>query len=292
MNRRRIDGVIAMGYRRKKRAKVLLRHLTILLLSMVMIYPVIWLVSASFKDTVEIVNHTSLLPQRFVLYNYPNGFKGFGNVGFLTFFSNSIYVSVLSTIGVALSSAVVAYGFTRIRFPGRNTLFACMLVTMMLPEQITLMPQYIIFNILGWINSYLPLIVPSFLGKAFFIFLMMQFIQGIPKELDEAAVIDGCSRFGVFGHIIMPMIFSAMVTTIVINFYWKWDEFLPPMLYLSRPEKYTVTVALKAFVDATSATDYGALFAMSTLSIIPVFLLFLFFNRYLLEGVSTTGLKG
>jgi multiple sugar transport system permease protein len=281
-----------MSYLWKKKALVVYRHIFILLMGIIMLYPIVWLVSASFKNTVEIVNYSSFLPRTLVTYNYANGFKGFGNITFLTFFKNSIVVTMLSTFGTALSSAVVAYGFARIRFPGRNILFGCMLVTMMLPEQITLMPQYIIFNKLGWINTFLPLIVPSFLGKAFFIFLMMQFIQGIPRELDEAAVIDGCSKFGVFGRIILPLVTTALVTTIVISFYWKWDEFLPALLYLSRPEKYTVSIALKAFVDATSATDYGALFAMSTLSIIPVFLLFLFFNRYLLEGVSTTGLKG
>ena len=122
--------------------------------------------------------------------------------------------------------------------------------------------------------------------------MMMQFIQGLPMELDEAATIDGCNKYTIFSRIILPLLTPALITTVIIQFYWKWDEFLGPLLYLSRPEKYTVSLALKSFVDSTSVTDYGALFAMSTLSLIPVFLLFLFFNNYLLEGISTTGMKG
>ena len=154
-----------------------------------------------------------------------------------------------------------------------------MICTMMIPTQIILVPQYIIYNKLGFVGTYLPLILPHFFGQAFFIYQMMQFGSGIPRDLDEAAIIDGCSKY-------------TILTTIIIQFYWKWDDFMSPMIYLSKPKMYTASVAIKNFADSTSTTDYGAMFAMSTLSLIPVFLIFLFFNRYLVEGISTSGIKG
>lgn len=282
-----------MGYSRNRRLKAQLNHLVIILLGIVMFYPVIWLISASFKNNIEIVNQSfRIIPQDFILTNYATGWKGFGGISFGRFFGNSLYVSILATLGTTITSALVAYGFSRVQFRGRKILFTCMIITMMLPNQVILIPQYIIFQKIHWLNTYLPLVVPAFFASAFFVFMIMQFIQGLPVELDEAATIDGCNKFTIFFRIILPLIWPALVTTIIIQFYWKWDEFLGPLLYLSRPEKYTVSIALKSFVDSTSSTDYGALFAMSTLSLIPVFLLFLFFNNYLVEGISTTGLKG
>ena len=136
------------------------------------------------------------------------------------------------------------------------------------------------------------LILPHFFGQAFFIYQMMQFIKGIPRELDEAATIDGCSRYSIFTRIILPLLKPSIVTTIIIQFYWKWDDFMGPMIYLNKPEMYTASLAIKQFADSSSTTDYGAMFAMSALSLIPVFLIFLFFNKYLVEGISSSGLKG
>lgn len=268
-------------------------HGFVLLLALIMVYPVIWMVLGSFKTSTQILNESNvLLPRSFDLHNYINGWKGFGGTTFSIFFRNSIWVAVLATFGVTLSSAMVAYGFARIRFKGRGAAFGVMLATLMLPSQIILIPQYIIFQKLHWINTFHPLILPSFFGSAFFIFMIMQFIRGLPIELDEAAIIDGCTRYGIFPRIVLPLISPALITTVIINFYWKWDDFLGPLLYLSRPKMFTVSIAIKAFADATSTTDYGAMFAMSTLSLLPVFFIFLFFNKYLIEGVSTTGLKG
>jgi multiple sugar transport system permease protein len=277
----------------KRKLAKFTNHAIVIFVGIFMFYPVLWLLSASFKDTVEIVTLSfNIIPETFVLYNFPNGWRGFGGITFATFFQNSMIVSTLATIGVTITSACVAYGFARIKFPGRKFWFACMMMTMMLPEQIILIPQYIIFHRFGWINTFLPLIVPSYFARAFFVFMIMQFISGLPKELDEAAIIDGCNKFTIFTRITLPLVWPALVTTIIINFYWKWDEFLQPLLYLSRPQRFTVSLALKAFVDSSSVTDFGALFAMSVLSLLPVFFIFLFFNRYLIQGISTTGLKG
>lgn len=258
-----------------------------------MIYPLLWMVMSSFKENNEIFSRASrLIPNKFHFENYVNGWRGFAKISFTTFFRNSFFISTTGTIGSVFSSAFIAFGFARLKFKGRNFWFICMLLTMMLPFQVIMIPQYIIFNKLGWVGTFLPLIVPSFFGGSFFIFLIIQFIYGIPKDLDEAAKIDGCGYFDIFIRIILPLIVPALVTCAIFSFMWKWDDFMGSLLYLNKPSMYPVTMALKMFADPTSITDWGAMFAMATLSIIPIFLIFVFFQKYLVNGISTEGLKG
>jgi multiple sugar transport system permease protein len=167
-----------------------------------------------------------------------------------------------------------------------------MLATLMLPAQIQIIPQYIMFNQLGWINSFLPLIAPRFFGQAFFIFMIMQFIRGIPRELDEAADMDGCSRPGIFVKVILPLLKPAMFTAAIFSFYWTWSDFLTPLIYLNNPKLYTLSLALRSFADPGGLTDWGAIFAMSFLSLVPVLILFVTFQRYLVQGIASTGIKG
>jgi len=270
-------------------------HVFVLLFCFVLLYPLLWLFLGSLKTNAEIlaVDNYSLWPEQFQWLNYVVGWKGFGNLSFGTFFWNSLVVTTLATLGTALSCLVVAYGFARLRFRGRSILFALILVTMLLPAEVLVIPRYVLFQKLQWINTYLPLFVPAwFAGSAFFIFLNVQFIRTIPRELDESAIIDGCSSYGVFWHIILPLTKPAFISTTVIAAYWKWNDFFEPLLYLSRPPSFTVPLALRSFIDSTSQTDYGPLFAMSTLSLVPVFVLFVVFNRFIVQGISTTGLKG
>lgn len=268
-------------------------HLFILIFGLIMIYPVLWMISGSLKNNAEILNGSlSLIPPNWRWENFETGWKGFGGISFGTFFANSFMVTIISTVATVLSSACVAYAFSRINFKGKKIWFTAMICTMMLPSQIILIPQYIIYNKLGFVGSIIPLVLPHFFGQAFFIYQMMQFTAGIPLELDEAATIDGCSRYSIFTRIILPLLKPSLVTTIIIQFYWKWDDFMGPLIYLNKPQTYTVSIAIKLFADASSTTDYGAMFAMSTLSLVPVFLIFLFFNKYLVDGISTSGLKG
>lgn len=268
-------------------------HILISLFGIVMIYPVLWMISGSFKNNAEILTGTlGLIPPNWRIENYAQGWQGFGGIGFDVFFRNSFFVTVFSTIGTVLSSAAVAYSFSRLHYKGRNIWFMAMIATMMLPAQVILIPQYIIYNKLGLVGTFVPLILPHFFGQAFFIYQMMQFTRGIPRDLDEAATIDGCSKYTIFTRIILPLLKPAIVTTTIIQFYWKWDDFMGPLIYLNKPQTYTVSIALKLFADASSTTDYGAMFAMSTLSLIPVFTIFLIFNKYLVEGISGSGLKG
>ena len=279
-------------HNRKTVTKVLY-HVFVILFGFMMVYPVLWMISGSFKGNAEILRGTlSLIPKELKLTNYATGWKGFGGTTFATFFTNSIFITVIATFGTVISSSLVAYALSRVRFRGRKFWFTCMLVTMMLPTQVIMIPQYLIYYRLGLVPGYVPLILPYFCGQAFFIYQMMQFMQGIPKDLDEAATIDGCSKYQIYSRIILPLMKPSIVTTVIIQFYWKWDDYMGPLLYLSRPQSYTVSIAIKLFADSASTTDYGAMFAMSTLSLIPVFLIFLFFNRYLVQGIGTSGLKG
>jgi multiple sugar transport system permease protein len=268
-------------------------HVCTCALGILMLYPVIWLFSSSFKAPDEIwTNVNSLIPHQFRLENYVEGWQGFGGITFLTFYKNSLIYASIGTLFTVTASAVVAYAFARLRFAGRGLLFSIMLLTLMLPTQVLIIPQYVIFSKLDWINTFLPLLLPRLGGDAFFIFMIVQFIRGIPIDLDEAAMIDGASKVGVFFKIILPQVVPAVVTAAIFSFYWTWDDFLTPLVYLQTPNMYTVSVALRNFSDEGGLTNWGAVFAMLGLSLVPVFLIFVFFQRYIVEGIATTGLKG
>lgn len=285
------------AWHRRKRQRALLRSVlyqtVVIALGLAMIYPLLWLFASSFKGPSEIwTNAYSLIPRQFTLKNYINGWAGFGGITFTVFYKNSLLYAGIGTALAVLSSAVVAYGFGRIRFVGRDFWFACMLMTLMLPYQVTVIPQYIFFSKLNMLNTFYPLLLPRLGGQAFFIFMIMQFIRGIPKELDEAAEIDGCGKVGIFFRIILPLIQPALITATIFSFYWTWEDFLAPLIYLNSPKLYTISLALRSFADPSGTTDWGAIFAMSGLSLVPVFLVFVAFQKYLVEGIATTGLKG
>lgn len=269
-------------------------HVFVMGLGIVMIYPLLWMIFSSFKPTNTIFTTAqNLFPTQWTLENYANGWRGFGKVGFSQFFGNSFFISVIATVGTVLSSSIVAYGFARMKFFGRKILFAAMLVTMMLPAQVLMIPQYLWYQKLGWVGTYLPLIIPYFFAtQGFFVYLMVNFINGIPKDLDEAAKIDGCSTYGIYLRIILPLIVPALITAGIFSFIWRWDDFLSALLYVNESEMYPVSLALKLFCDPGSSSDYGAMFAMSTLSVLPVMLIFIFLQKYLVEGIASTGLKG
>ena len=278
----------------KKQIQKVIYHIFVCGIGLVMIYPLIWMVCSSFKPTSTIFQTAgSLIPETFTLENYANGWKGIGSFTFGQFFQNSFFIVILATIGTLASSAIVAYGFSRCRFRFKKVLFAAMLVTMMLPAQVLMIPQYLWYQKLGWVGSYLPLIVPFFFAtQGFFTYLMKNFIDGIPRELDEAATIDGCSYYSVFLRIILPLLVPALITGAIFSFMWRWEDFLSALLYITSTENYPVCLALKLFCDPSSSSDYGAMFAMSTLSILPAVLIFIFFQKYLVEGITTSGLKG
>lgn len=272
--------------------KTFLYHTGVLIFSFIMIYPLLWMLMGSFKEKSEIINNAEvLLPKSFSPANYIVGWKGFAGHGFGQFFLNSFIISTIATIGAVISVAIIGYGFARCEFKFKKVWFSAMLLSMMLPFQIIMIPQYILFNKMGWVGTYLPLIVPYFFGQGFFIFLNIQFIKGIPTDLDEAARMDGCSIYGIFFRIILPLIKPSLVTTAIFSFMWRWDDFLAPLLYLSSPVQYPVSYALKMFSDPTAGSDWGAMFAMASLSLIPIFIIFITLQKYLVEGIASTGIK-
>ncbi|MDB5084737.1 MAG: hypothetical protein JWN30_1623 [Bacilli bacterium] len=269
-------------------------HAFVIAFGVLMIYPILWTISSSLKPENEIFTHAgSLLPSTFEWLNYVQGWAGFGGTNFGVFFSNSAIITVIVVIGTLLSSSLVAYGFARLQFWTRSFLFTCLMITMMLPSQVTLVPQYILFHNLGWVNTFLPLTVPHFIGGSpFFIFLLIQFFRGIPRELDEAAFIDGCNAYSIFGRVILPLAKPALVTVAIFCFLWTWDDFLGPLIYLNNPKLFTVSLGLRMFSDPNSFSHWGYMFAMSILSLLPEFIVFLVFQRNIVEGIATTGLKG
>ncbi|MFC3801815.1 carbohydrate ABC transporter permease [Cohnella sp. GCM10012308] len=269
-----------------------LRHLLIILIGLAMLYPVLWLLASSFKPNQDIFTNTGLWPSTWTLDNYRNGWKGFQGITFARFFGNSALVSVLAVLGNIVTCSFAAYAFARLEFRFKKVWFAMMLVTIMLPYHVTLVPQYIIFSELHWINTYLPLFLPKWLAHdSFFILLMVQFIRGIPKELDESATIDGCSQQKLYFRIIMPLLAPALITTAIFTFIWTWDDFFSQMIYLSDIKLFTVQLGIRALFDPSGTSDWGALMAISVLSLVPITLIFLIFQRYFLEGIATTGLK-
>jgi len=269
----------------------LLAHIGIIALGIGMIYPPLWMLSSAFKPAQLIFSEPGLWPKEWTLSNFAEGWNALG-IPFSTFFLNSAIVAGLSVIGNLFSCSLAAYVFARLEFRFKPVLFALMLGTIMLPFQVVLVPQYILFHAIDWTNTFLPLVVPKFLAvDSFFVFLLVQFIRGLPRELDDAATVDGCGPIGVFWRIILPLMKPALAVTAVFTFIWTWNDFLGPLLYLTTTDNYTVPIALNAFLDSTGTSAWGAMFAMSILSLVPLFLVFLFAQKQLVQGIATTGLK-
>ncbi|MFD4208073.1 carbohydrate ABC transporter permease [Micromonospora tulbaghiae] len=286
---------LATARRRPGSGRNVLRLVVLVAIVAVVLYPLFWMLGTSVKSQAEIVNNVGLVPQRFTPGNYLDGWTNF-DISFGRFFLNSAVVSGLTVVGNALSCLLAAYALGRLRFRLRKLWFTVMIGTLLLPGHVLIVPQYILFRSLGLVGGdwpYLPLLVPQFLAtEAFFVFLMVQFMRGIPRELDEAATIDGASPYGVFRHVILPLSRPALVTTAIFSFIWTWNDFFRQLVFLSSLDDYTVPVALTLFIDSTSQSAVGPMFAMSVLSLLPVFLFFLAFQRMLVEGINTSGLKG
>ncbi len=274
--------------------KEVVYHILVTLGGFIMIYPLLWMIFSSFKPT-DMVLPTSgqLIPTVWTIDNYVRGWQGFMGYSFGTFFMNSFFISFTSTFGTLLSSAFVAFALQRLNFKGKKLLFTLVLSTMMLPAQILMIPQFMWYRHLNWVGTYYPMILPYFFAiQGFFVYLIMNFIGGIPKDLDEAAKIDGCSYYVTFFRIILPLIVPALVTSAIFSFIWRWDDYLSALLYVNRAYMRPVSLALQLFNDPSSGSDIGSTLAMSTLSIIPATVLFLIFQKSLVEGIASSGIKG
>ena len=270
------------------------KHILLVLLAIGMLYPIIWMFLSSFQENDEIFNVAAVFPRRWVFENYSNGWKSIPGYNFGEFFRNSILISITVVLGTILSASLTAYPFARLRFRGKKILFSVIIATLLLPGQILLIPRYILFVRFGWGDSYYPLTVPAFFAQvsgAFFIYLLIQFMKGIPRELDEAALVDGCGYFRQFMQIIIPNCKPVLFTVGIFSFIWSWDDFLNQLIYINSISKFTIALALRLFTDNTAMTPWGQMFAMTILSILPCAVIFASAQKYFVEGIITTGLK-
>jgi multiple sugar transport system permease protein len=272
--------------------------LLLVAMSILFIVPFLWMFSTSLKDVTDLAN-PSWIPDRIVWSNYSEAFS-FGL--WPQWAMNTVIITVAAVVGNVLSTALVAYAFARLRWPGRDQLFGLVLATMMLPGIVVMIPKYILFSKLPafgfmgsetWINTFLPMIVPAFTGNAFYIFLTRQFMRGIPMELSEAAKIDGASEFRILASIIMPLTKPALAAVAIFSFQGAWEDFLDPLLYLKSEPLYTLQLGLRTFeVAAGGAPHWPWMMAASLVVMLPVVIVFIMFQRYFIEGVTLTGMGG
>ncbi|QCK84239.1 carbohydrate ABC transporter permease [Geobacillus kaustophilus NBRC 102445] len=275
--------------KRGKRIERIVIYALLIILSIVFIFPFFWLVGTSLKPESEAMAFPpSLLPKKWDWANYKEVFE---IVPFAKYYINSLIVTVGGVIGTVISCTIVAYGFARIKGKGRDFWFAVLLATMMLPPQVTMIPVYMIFSKLGWINTFLPLIVPSFFGNAYYIFLLRQFFKTIPRELEESAYLDGCGTFGIFWRIIIPLSIPSVITVALLSFMGYWNDFLGPLIYLNDESKYTLALGILQFKGAL-IVSWGPMMAASVLVLLPLIILFFVGQKYFISGIATTGVKG
>ena len=276
----------------RRRLGSLAWHLGALVVLAVILYPVVWVLGASFKPSKDIIASIDLLPAKPVWANFSGLADGISGISISTFFLNSLTYAGLAVAGVVLSSSLTAYAFAKIRFAGRNLLFTLMIGTLLLPYHVLLIPQYVMFRKLELVDTLVPLVAGKFLAtEAFFVFLMVQFMRGLPRELDEAAKLDGCGHLRTYWSIVLPLCRPALITSAIFTFINAWNDFMGPLIYLNTPDKYTVSLGLMMFRDQEGISNYGSMIAMSLVALIPVIAFFMAFQRYLIDGMATSGLK-
>ena len=270
-----------------------LTYLFLILFGIVMIYPILWMFFASFKTNNEIFGSLRLLPERFSLDSYIAGWKGSGRVGYDKFFANTFKLVLPVVAFTLVSCSIVAYGFARFRFPGRRPLFMLLIATLMLPNAVIIIPRYTLFNTFGWLNTYLPFYMPAlFACYPFFIFMLVQFFRGVPRELDESAYIDGCGTFRVFYSILLPLMKPSLFSAGLFQFMWTWNDYFNSLIFINSVEKYPSALGLRMSLDLEASVAWGNVLAMAMVSVLPLILLFFVAQKYFVEGLATTGLKG
>jgi oligogalacturonide transport system permease protein len=276
-----------------ERSRTLLRTTALLAVAVLMLYPLLWLVGASFKTNTEIFTEVGFWPSRFDFSGFIKGWKTSTEYTFATYFLNSFLITVPRIIVTVISCVLVAYAFARFEFWGKKLLFSIMVGTMMLPLIVLRLPQYLMFKEIGWLDSYLPLIVPSaFATDTFFVFMLVQFLRGIPRDMEEAALIDGCNAVQMLLYIIVPLLKPAIISVIVFQFIWTMNDFMGPLIYLSSVEKYPVSLALKMSIGATEEVEWANVIAISVVALIPSVAVFFMAQKHFIEGASSSGIKG
>lgn len=278
----------------RKGFRLAISHVALIIGAFVMAFPLLWLVSSAFKNNTEIfAKEFSFIPREPTIRNFYDGWHINPQYSFLHFLKNTLLLVGGVMVGNLLSCSLTAYAIARIRFRFKKAVFSIIIMTLMLPSQITLIPQYLIFSNLGWLSTNLPFYVPAFLStQSFFVYMLIQFMRGIPRELDESARIDGCSNFRIYRSIMLPLVKPALFSVSIFSFIWTWNDFLGQLIYLNKVRTYTVSLILSSIMDSTSATSWGSLMALTLISILPCILIFFLAQKYFVEGIATSGLKG
>ncbi len=279
--------------RQREKINAIIRYVLLIIVGIFMLYPLLWLVGASFKTNTEIYTEMGFIPHRLDFGSYIKGWKTSTEYTFATYFWNSGKIIIPKIICTVVSAVLVAYGFARFNFKGKKLLFGVLVVSMMLPQIVLRVPQYLMFKWIDWIDTYLPLVVPSaFAYDAFFVFLLVQFLRGIPQDMEEAAIIDGCGALQLLWHIVVPMLKPAIISCVVFQFIWTMNDFMGPLIYLASVEKYPVSLALRMSIGANEEVEWAAVIAISVVALLPSLIVFFCAQKHFVQGVSTSGLKG
>ncbi|OQA47510.1 MAG: L-arabinose transport system permease protein AraQ [Chloroflexi bacterium ADurb.Bin325] len=280
----------SLRFRATAALSALLKYGALVLLSGFFILPWVWMLSTSLKNPNELAIWPPIwIPNPIRWDNYISAFK---QALFATYVLNTLIVALPSVIGAVLSNTLVAYGFARVRWPGRDAVFAVVLATMILPGFVTFIPLYIIFSRIGWVNTYLPLVAPAWLGNAFYIFLLRQFFMGLPQELSDAARVDGASDLGIFWRIILPLAKPAIAVVALFQFISSWNDYFGPLIYLSDKARYTISLGIANMQSTYGFMNFAWIMAATVMSVLPIVILFFFAQRTFIEGIALTGLKG
>ena len=290
--------IVELNQKRLKKMKIknninsAVRYSVLIIVGFIMLYPLLWMIGSSFKTNAEIFSSVGFIPKSLNFDNYVKGWETSTEYSFTTYFINTFKILVPKVFFTIISTVITAYAFARFKIPGKKILFGILIGTLLLPEIVVRIPQYLIYKQFGWLDTYLPLIVPSAFGvDAFFVFMLVQFFRGIPKDLEEAAEIDGCNTFQTLIYVLVPVLKPAIISVALFQFMWTMNDFMSPLIYLSSVEKYPVSIALKISMDASAAVEWNKILAMSVIVLLPSLIIFFFAQKYFVDGVSSSGLK-
>jgi len=269
------------------------KYTLLIVLAIFMIYPLLWLIASSFRPNLEIFTSIGLIVKNPVWDSYIKGWRSIGDITYSTYFANTFKMVIPTVFFTLVSSFITAYGFSRFNFKGRKVLFSLMIGCLLLPQEVLIVPKYLLYDSFGWLDTYLPFIVPAmFATYSFFIFLLIQYIRGIPKELDHSAKIDGASTFIIMTRIMLPLCKPALFSVIIFQFVWRWNDFFNPLIFINSVIKYPVSLGLRINIEMGEAIAWNQTIAMAVLTMIPPTLVYFFAQKYFVDGIVTTGIKG
>ena len=277
----------------RRRDGRIIDYLIILVIGLVLLYPIIWMLFSTFKDNGQIFGSTRLLPTQWHFENYVEGWKGSSRVSYTQFFINTFVMVIPTTLLTVASACLTAYAFARFDFPLKKLLFTVLIALLMMPGAVVIIPRYLLYNQFRWVDSYMPFFIPAALAcNSFFTYMLIQFLRGIPRDLDESAYMDGCGTFRTLWQILLPLMKPALFSAGLFQFLWTYNDYFNSLIFISTQKKYPISLALRMSLDSESVVNWGKVMAMAFVAVLPVMLLFFAAQKYFVEGIATTGLKG